>query len=176
MSEIAGARSYADVVAAHAPSLLRLAVMLTGHPADAEDLLQSTLLRAVRHADRVAAMDAPAAYLRQIMLNENLSRGRRLSRRIRTVSTEAIPAGSSADPAVPSGAEAVDRRDETWAWLAELRPKQRAVLALRYYEDLPDSEIATVLGCTEATVRSHAFRGLASLRERLASSGGSDPS
>lgn len=171
MSEIAGARSYADVVSAYAPALLRLAVMLTGDRSDAEDLLQSTLLRTVRHADRVAAMTAPAAYLRQVMLNEHLSHGRRLSRRVRTIASEA-----PADRAVPSGAEHVDSRDEAWAWLAGLKPQQRAVLALRYYEDLPDAEIATVLGCSESTVRSHAFRGLASLRERLGSSQGGNPS
>jgi RNA polymerase sigma factor (sigma-70 family) len=80
------------------------------------------------------------------------------------------------DPAVPSGAETVDRRDEAWAWLVGLRPQQRAVLVLRYYEDLPDAEIASVLSCSESTVRSHAFRGLASLRERLNPSVGGDPS
>lgn len=159
---MAGARSYDDLVTAYAPALLRLAVMLTGDRADAEDLLQSTLLRTVRHADRIAGMDAPAAYLRRVMLNENLSRGRRLRSRVRTVLTE-----GPVDRAVPSAAEAVDRRDEAWAWLAGLRPQQRAVLVLRYYEDLPDAEIAAVLGCSESTVRSHAFRGLASLRERL---------
>ena len=167
MSEIAGARSYADVVAAYAPALLRLAVMLTGDPNDAEDLLQSTLVRTIRHADRVADMAAPAAYLRQVMLNEHLSHGRRLSRRVRTVGSDAV----QVDPAVPSEAEAVDRRDEIWAWLAVLKPQQRAVLVLRYYEDLPDAAIAAVLGCSESTVRSHAFRGLASLRERLHASG-----
>ncbi|GAW55890.1 MULTISPECIES: RNA polymerase sigma factor [unclassified Nocardioides] len=112
MSEIAGARSYADVVETYAPALLRLAIMLTGDPNDAEDLLQSTLLRCVRHAERVADMSAPAAYLRQVMLNEHLSHGRRLGRRVRTVSSDTV----ATDPAVPSGAETVDRRDEAWAW------------------------------------------------------------
>lgn len=172
MSEIAGARSYADVVAAYAPGLLRLAVMLTGDPSNAEDLLQSTLLRTVRHADRLPEMAAPAAYLRRVMLNEHLSHGRRLGRRVRTVSSEVTPS----HPAVPSGADTVDSRDETWTWLAGLKPQQRAVLVLRYYEDLPDAEIAAVLGCSESTVRSHAFRGLASLRERLAASDGRSPS
>jgi len=153
-------RTYADVVVAHAPALLRLAVMLTGAREDAEDLLQSTFLRAARHADRIAGMTAPAAYLRRVLVNEHLSTGRRTSRRVRTVS-------AVADAAVADGGGAVDARDETWRWLATLSAPQRAVLALRFYEDLPDAEIAELLGCPEATVRSHARRGLAALREHL---------
>jgi RNA polymerase sigma-70 factor (sigma-E family) len=156
-------RSYGDVVAAYAPALLRLAVMLTGDGHEAEDLLQSTFARAAGHADRVAGMGAPAAYLRRVMVNERFSEGRRRSRRVRTVaSTPAAP-----EPAVPAGSEAVDRRDETWRWLATLSRQQRAVLVLRFYEDLPDAEIAALLDCPEATVRSHARRGLTALRERL---------
>ena len=158
-------RTYADVVAAHAPALLRLAVMLTGERTAAEDLLQATLLRTVPHGDRVAAMAAPAAYLRRVMVNEHTSRGRGLARRVRTSSVAEPP-----EPLVAPGSDAVDLRDEAWRWLASLRPLQRAVLVLRFYEDLPDAEIAAVLGCSEATVRSHAFRGLAALRAHLAES------
>jgi RNA polymerase sigma-70 factor (sigma-E family) len=158
--EIAGAGSYDDVVLAHAPALLRLGVMLTGNAPDAEDLLQSTMLRAVRHGDRIAGMAAPAAYLRRIMLNEHLSLGRRAARRVRAVPVAEVPEHPTAD-AGP------DDRDQVWRWLATLRPQQRAVLVLRFYEDLPDAEIAPLLGCSEATVRSHAFRGLAALRARL---------
>lgn len=155
-------RSYADVVTAHAPALLRLAVMLTGNPSDGEDLLQSTLLRAVRHGDRVAGMGAPAAYLRRVMLNEHISRGRARRRRIATV-TPVVPI----EPIVESGADAIDQRDEAWRVLATLTPQQRSVLVLRFYEDLPDIEIAALLGCAEATVRSHALRGLTALRQHL---------
>ncbi|MCW2794726.1 sigma-70 family RNA polymerase sigma factor [Nocardioides sp.] len=159
---IARTRSYEDVVIAHAPALLRLAVMLAGNRADAEDLLQSTLLRAARHGDRVAGMGAPAAYLRRVMLNEHTSNGRRSRRRVATV--ESV---QSAEATVASGADAFDERDEAWRWLATLKPQQRSVLVLRYYEDLPDVEIAALLGCAEATVRSHALRGLTALRGRL---------
>jgi len=151
-------RSYADVVSAHAPALLRLAVMLTGDRYDAEDLLQQTLLRTVRHGARIAAMTAPAAYLRKVMLNEHLSRRRR--RRAEVPQTGPVPVTPPPD---------VDARDETWRWLASLRPQQRAVLVLRFYEDLPAKAIAELLGCTETTVRSHAFRGLAALRSHLQS-------
>ena len=153
-------RTYADVVAAHAPALLRLAVMLTGRREDAEDLLQSTFLRASRHASRIPAMGAPAAYLRRAMLNEHLSHGRRTARRVRT-------GGELLDVAMPSLGDGVEARDEAWRWLATLSPSQRSVLVLRYYEDLPDAEIAELLDCPEATVRSHARRGLAALRQHL---------
>ncbi len=158
-------RSYADVVAQHAPALLRLAVMLTGGTNAAEDLLQSTFLRGLRHGERIAAMDAPAAYLRRIMINERLASGRRMSRRPRTVAIgDAWPATEAERP------QGLEERDEVWRWLATLKRDQRAVLVLRFYEDLPDSEIAELLGCAEATVRSHALRGLTALRAHLSNS------
>lgn len=134
--------------------------MLTGVPADAEDLLQAVLLRCVRHGERIVAMEAPAAYLRRAMLNEYTSRGRAIRRRIRTVSDS----HASQEPVTESAVGEVDHRDEAWRWLAMLPSKQRAVLVLRFYEDLPYAEIAVVLGCSEGTVRSNASRGLAALR------------
>ena len=68
---------WADVATAFAPGLLRLAVMLTGSLHEAEDLLQGTFMRAQRHGQRIAAMSAPGAYLRKIMLNEHVSERRR---------------------------------------------------------------------------------------------------
>lgn len=159
--------SYADLVAAHGPALLLLAVMLTGDPHEAEDLLQSTLLRTVRHGERVAAMSAPVAYLRRVMLNEHLSNGRRLQRMVPV----ARPSRGAPEPSVPPATATIDHRDEAWRWLATLKPLQRAVLVLRFYEDLPDAEIAQLLGCAEATVRSHALRGLAALRRHLSNPG-----
>jgi RNA polymerase sigma-70 factor (sigma-E family) len=152
---------YAALVAARAPALLRLAVMLTGDRAAAEDLLQATLLRTQRHADRIVAMAAPAAYLRTSMLHEHISGARRLRRRVPTAPLEGH------DALVGDVTAASDRRDATWRLLATLPRQQRAVLVLRFYEDLPDREIAEVLGCGEPTVRSNASRGLATLRARL---------
>lgn len=158
-----GTPGYDDVVTAAAPALLRLAVMLAGSREDGEDLLQTALLNAHRHRDRIAEMAAPVAYLRTVVVNEHASRGRRRSRRPQEVSTPAAP-----ERALAPDDDAVAIRDETWRWLATLSAQQRAVLVLRYYEDLADAEIATVLRCPESTVRSHARRGLASLRHRLA--------
>lgn len=153
---------YDDLVADAAPALLRLAVMLTGSREDGEDLLQSALLRAARHGDRIAAMDAPKAYLRTVLVHEHATRGRRASRRVRELSSTSTP-----DVGVAARDDQVVLRDQTWRWLATLSAQQRAVLVLRYYEDLPDAEIATILACPESTVRSHARRGLAALRDRL---------
>ena len=154
---------YAALVAARAPALLRLAVMLTGSRVEGEDLLQATLLKAQPHADRIASMEAPAAYLRRVMVREHLSSLRTLRRRVRT-----SPLGDHDVVAPDDVAGSVQLRDTTWQLLATLPRRQRAVLALRFYEDLPDPEIAASLGCTESTVRSNAARALATLRRRLA--------
>lgn len=154
-------QEYAELVAARAPALLRLAVMLTGDRTEAEDLLQATLVRTQPHADRIPTMGAPAAYLRKALVHEHLSGLRRLGRRVRTSSLDGH------DVAGPDDATGADRRDATWRLLGTLPPRQRAVLVLRFYEDLPDRDIAAVLGCGEPTVRSNASRALATLRARL---------
>jgi RNA polymerase sigma-70 factor (sigma-E family) len=156
------AATYAELVDRHAVPLLRLAVMLTGNSADAEDLLQAALLRCTRHGERIVAMTAPAAYLRRVLINEHASRGRWSARRVRTVpDSPARP-----EPMTPADTS-IEQRDEAWRWLATLPRRQRAVLVLRFYEDLPDTEIADLLGIAEGTVRSNASRGLDSLRARL---------
>lgn len=146
---------WATVAAALAPGLLRLAVMLTGSTPDGEDLLQTTFARAHRHGERIVGMAAPAAYLRRIMVNAHVSERRR--RRPRTVPLEH-------DVAL---ADAPDSPYDVWGWLATLPRQQRAAVVLRYYADLPDAEIAELLGCSAATVRSHVSHGIASLRAAL---------
>lgn len=135
--------------------------MLTGNRADAEDLLQTTLLHAHRHRTRLVEMDAPAAYLRRTLVNAHLHGERTVRRRPRLVSfpEDVQLPGGPPPPATATGA--------MWQQLTHLPPKQRAVIVLRYYEDLPDAEIAVILGCGTGTVRSNAFRALATLRERL---------
>ena len=68
---------------------------------------------------------------------------------------------------MPDGQDHAAIRDEVWRWLATLSPRQRAVLVLRFYEDLPDAAIAELLGCSVGTVRSNVSRGLAALRDQL---------
>ena len=162
MSETQG---YAALVAARAPALLRLAVMLTGDRTEAEDLLQATLLRTLRHADRIAAMAAPAAYLRRALVHEHVSGVRRLGRRVRTTPLEGQDV---ADDQTPKA----DQRDATWRLLSTLPRQQRAVLVLRFYEDLTEVQVADALGVSTSTVKSQTRVALQRLRDHAPSAVG----
>lgn len=150
--------TFEEFVAARGPSLLRLAVMLTGNGHDAEDLLQSTFIKVVRHWGRVMEAGSPEAYTRKILVNEHLSWRRRPQRR-ESVVEQVEPAS------VPDPTGHVSARDAAWQLLDLLPARQRAVLALRYYADLSDDQIAATLGCSPSTVRSNASRALSTLRE-----------
>jgi RNA polymerase sigma-70 factor (sigma-E family) len=156
---------FEEFVAARGPALLRLALMLTGDAHLAQDLVQSTLASVFRHWSRVESADSPPAYVRQILVREHLSWRRRRSSG--EIVGGASPAESSPRRPGADSAESLASRDAAWALLARLPRKQRAVLALRYYEDLSDLQIAAVLGCSAATVRSNAARALATLRTVL---------
>ncbi len=151
-----------EFLAQHGQGMLRLGVMLTGSTHDAEDLLQSTLSRLWVNWERVETARSPGAYARRALVNTFTSSRRRTNLEVAWA--------DGFDPA-DTPAQRVSTTDEAWAWLASLPPMQRAVLALRYYEDLSDAEIAACLDCAPSTVRSNAARALATLRERL----GPDP-
>ena len=149
-------------VAARGPALRRFAYLVTGDRQRAEDLVQSALARVVGDWARVAAMEHTEAYVRRVLLREHLSwRRRRASRELAADDLPDRPAG--ADFTTDA-----DERDACWRLLAALPPRQRAVLVLRFYEDLDDAAVARVLRTTESTVRSNAARGLAALRRALA--------
>jgi len=153
--------SIEEFVAARGDALLRFALMLSGDAHRAEDLVQSALARAYPRWQRIADMDAPEAYLKRIVVNEHLRwRARRASRELPVAAPGRDPVGIDT-----AGVHA--ERDAAWALLRTLPRRQRAVLVLRYYEDLPDADIASLLGCRESTVRSQAARGLAALRAVL---------
>jgi RNA polymerase sigma-70 factor (sigma-E family) len=154
-------RSFDEVVGSNERRLLRLALMLSGGVHTAEDLVQTVLARAHGRWDRIGSLDHPEAYLRTMVVNEFLSWRRRLKNRERPLAE--LPDLSTNEDIGARQAQ----RDTAWRLLAELPRQQRAVLVLRFYEDLPDDEIAAVLGCTASTVRSNAARGLASLRAGL---------
>lgn len=153
---MAGREDFTEFVVARQAALLRTAYLLTGHRQDAEDLVQAALVRAVPHWDRLTG--EPEAYVRRIIAREHVSRWRR--RRWREVSTDVLPE-------VPHAAASGVDHDEVLALraaLATLSPRQRAVVVLRYYEDLTEAQTADALGISVGTVKSHAKDALARLR------------
>lgn len=162
---------FEEFVIARGAALLRLATMLTGDPHSARDLVQSALATCLRHWSRVEAARYPDAYVRQVLVREHLTRRRLRSSQEAVVSDQVLAADRTARPAFGVGASAaqdpgdtVSSREAAWQLLARLPRRQRTVLALRYFEDLSDAEIATVMACSQATVRSNAARALATLR------------
>lgn len=156
--------TFDEVVASNERRLLRLALMLSGGVHSAEDLVQTVLARAHGRWDRIGSVDKPDAYLSKMVVNEFLSWRRRLkNQELSLAELPEIPADDDISARLV-------QRDAAWRLLAGLPRQQRAVLVLRFYEDLPDDEIATILGCSTGTVRSHASRGLATLRANLPSS------
>lgn len=153
--------AFEDQVQPLSQMALRFAFTLTGNRHDAEDLLQSSMLLVFKHWRKVSAAESIPAYTRKVVLNEYLSRRRRKLRHI--LVGDAFFATLTAD--YPDRAQ--DEPPAMWQALQALTRPQRAVLVLRYYEDLPDREIAAVLNVPEATVRSHARRGLERLRRSL---------
>jgi RNA polymerase sigma factor (sigma-70 family) len=147
--------------------LLRFAYLLVGDRGEAEDLVQSTLETAISKRQQVAASRNPEQYLRAVLLNELRSRRRR-----RAGSEPPVAPGAATDRA--DGSDIADRvigRLVLDRALLALPDSQRAALVLRYYADASDEQIAGVLGCRRATVRSHVRRGLAAIRQALADAG-----
>jgi len=147
---------FEEFVVARRAALLRTAYLLTGSHADAEDLVQTALIKCVPHWKRIA--DRPEPYLRQVLARESISRWRR--RRWRETSTDVLPEQTATAPDL-------DQREILRQALGTLPPRQRAVIVLRYYEDLTEKETASVLGIAVGTVKSQAREGLARLRQRL---------
>jgi RNA polymerase sigma-70 factor (sigma-E family) len=154
-----GPPGFADFVRTRYAPLARSAYLLTGDRGHAEDLVQSALVTTLQHWDRLVAVEAAESYARTTMLR--LSRRwarRRWRHELPTVQAQLALVGGAAPPIDP--AVSVDIRDR----LAALPWAQRAVLVLRYFDDLSERETAAVLGCSEGTVKSRASRALAALR------------
>jgi RNA polymerase sigma-70 factor (sigma-E family) len=155
--------SYEEFVRSRLQALLRYAVMLTGDPHTAQDLVQETMIRVQLKWRRVATADRPERYVQRMLTNAYIDLRRGSWLRLVTLRADpAEPRERNADHAERSAA-----RDEMWILLARLPRRQRAALVLRYYEGLPDGEIAEVLGCAVGTVRAHVSRALATLRAQL---------
>lgn len=152
--------AFTAFVAARSRSLLRTAYLLTGDHGLAEDLLQTALTKTYLAWARIRDKDSLEAYVRQTMITTQTSWWRR--RWQGETPTATLPE-STYDAATATS----DERARVFPHLKALPARQRAVIVLRYYEDLPEAEIARLLGCTPGTVKSQAHRGLATLRERL---------
>jgi RNA polymerase sigma-70 factor (sigma-E family) len=139
--------------------LLRTAYLLTGDQHQAEDLVQTALAKLYLAWHRVHDRDSVDAYVRRIMVNENHSLWRRAWRR-REVATDAVPDRDGVDDRYDEGRSAA-----VWQVVQTLPRKARAVVVLRYYEQLSEAETADVLGISVGTVKSQTSRALARLRE-----------
>ncbi|MGW0417580.1 SigE family RNA polymerase sigma factor [Streptomyces sp. NPDC003015] len=149
---------FQEFVRARWSHLVRTAYLLTGDAHHAEDLTQTALAKAYRSWRRVAGSDNPEAYVRRMLVTCNSDRFRK--RRVKESLTDAPPERAGRDEAVAR----VDERGVLMAALAQLPPRQRAVVVMRYWEDLSEAEAAEVLGCSQGTVKSQASKGLAKLR------------
>lgn len=156
--------TFEQFAVARLPSLVRYAIVLTGDRYLAQDIVQEVLARAQVRWRRISAADSPEAYVRRMVLNEYLSWRRSwAARKVHPVGERLVDI-DDARGGVHDHAQGVVEADELWARLAMLGRKQRAVLVLRYYEQMDDEAIADLLGCAPATVRSHASRALKTLR------------
>lgn len=148
---------FREFVAMRSTALLRLAVLLTGGDRHAaEDLLQIALMKAYGHWSRI---EQPEAYVRQVLYRQQVNRWRLRGHRAETT-VPVLPEPTGETGAAPD----TELRIALWAALGRLTRRQRAVVVLRYFEDLPEAEVAALLGCPVGTVRSTAYRSLAKLR------------
>lgn len=155
-----------EYVVARSPHLLRLAFLLTRNWQTAEDLVQTALVKVWSAWDRLDTT-TPDGYVRRVLVTTHLSWRRR--RWIGEVASGDL-SDHDASLQMPDETRSVDDRDRLWRRLGELPPRQRAVLVLRYFEDLSDDQIADVLGIGVGSVRSNASRALSRLR-----AGSADP-
>jgi RNA polymerase sigma-70 factor (sigma-E family) len=146
---------FAEFVAARSPALLRTAYLLTGDWASAEDLLQTALATCWRRWNRLS--DHPEPYVRKAMLTTFLSWRRRRW-------TGEVPTGELPERGYADGTTEVDERDAVWSALRRLPKRQRAVVVLRYFDDLSEQETAALLGISVGTVKSQTSKALSALR------------
>ena len=167
ISERRGYVTFEEFISARLGALIRYATVVTWDPHLAEDITQDVLVRARARWARIGRLDAPEQYVKRMLVNEFLSWRRRRAAKTVPLAGEDLVRVAAAGP---DRMAELDDRDVVMRLIAGLPPKQRAAIALRYYEDLTDEEIAEFLGCRTVTVRSHISRALASLRAALPAS------
>jgi RNA polymerase sigma-70 factor (sigma-E family) len=148
---------FPEFMLARGAALARTAYLLTGDVVAAEELVQSALVKTATHWRRVTSAGNPEAYVRRIMVNERIGWWRRFGRR-------EVPVAAPPDDLGGDQSEAAARRIDLAAALAQLPTRQRAVVVLRYYEDMSEAATAAILGCSVGTVKSQASAALAKLR------------
>ena len=164
----ASKRQFEGFAAEASDTLFRTGYLMTGDLKDAEDLVQETFLRVARRWSRVQSMDHPAAYARRILINLVLRDSDRRSRQKAELEQQSGGAEAADQHAVRALRAVDDLAEFRWA-LAQLPARQRAVLVLRYWADLPVAEVAGILGCSAGTVKSTASRAAVRLAAVLRS-------
>jgi RNA polymerase sigma-70 factor (sigma-E family) len=149
---------YEAYVRVRAPAMLRFAYLMERDRGAAEDLLQSAFIKLYGAWPRIDRDLGPDAYLRRIIATTHAGRWRR--KRVREIPAEQLP--EVPDPAEPTAS--VADRHLLWTAVGRLPRMQRAVVVLRWYEDLPEAEVARVLGISLGTVKQHNHRALRALR------------
>jgi len=152
---------FVEFVSARWARLYRTACVLTLDPATAEDVLQIAMERTYLRWHRVRRMDDPAAYVRKVMVNAALSARQRPWRRLES------PRDVLPERPLPAAEGGVVDHVALWPLVCALPERQRAVVVLRYYEDLTERETAEVLGCSVGTVKSQAHDAIRALRRGL---------
>ncbi|TDE42568.1 SigE family RNA polymerase sigma factor [Nonomuraea mesophila] len=151
---------FREYVLARGPALLRAANQLTGHPLDAEDLLQNALTKTYLAWDRIEDRGALDGYVRRAMVNINISQWRR--RKLEEYPAADLPETTTHESV--GGGEVHEQLEQA---LEELPERMRAAIVLRYYEDMTEPEIARTLGISVGTVKSTVSRAMAKLRSAL---------
>lgn len=149
-----------EFVTANTDGLLRAAYLIVWDLHEAEDLVQETLLKTAKRWPKVRRMDHPVAYARRILVNEALGGSTRRTRARAELNGATTPERAAHDTP-PS------EHDDLLQALHELPPRQRAALVLRYFLDLPETEVAAAMGVSLGTVKSTTSRGLARLEQTL---------
>jgi len=150
--------AFGDYVRSRGGALLRAAQALTGNRADAEDLVQSTLVKTYQSWDSISDPAALDTYVRRVMVNTHISGWRR--RRVDEYPTDELPDEPAADHTGDS-----DLHDVVQRALDRLPRRMRAAVMLRYYDDMSEPEVAAALGVSVGTVKSTVARAVAKLRE-----------
>jgi RNA polymerase sigma-70 factor (sigma-E family) len=157
-----------ELYARYAQGAVRLAYLLTGDRALAEDLVQDAF---VRLGGRLAHLRDPAAfeaYLQRTVVNLSRSHFRR--RKVERSYLERT--GAAGPPPTPAPESGLAERDELWRAMGRLSHRQRAAIVLRFYEDLSERQVAELLRCQPGTVKSLVSRGLQTMRDEMR--GGTD--